>query len=108
MTIQSAYLKSLAFPIGVYLVIGVLLFGTTLFSRNIFFEAVSIDLIISAPIFYLIAARKFKTRMLLVFPLIGFGLALAKWWLPNETVTMHWLSKLLLPVIELVTIGSIS
>lgn len=103
-----AYIKSLSVPIGIYVILAVLVYTRLFETRSFFFEAVSIDLIISAPLFYWLAARRFKTRTLLVFPLMALGFSLSKFLLPSETMTMQWLGRFLLPVLELVTIGSLS
>jgi hypothetical protein len=109
MTFAKNYNKSFLFPLAVYFVLGALIIGSGFFAvGKYFYDAVSIDLIITAPLLYLIAARKFKTRLLFIFPLIALGFMLSKILLPSETSALHLLSKWLLPFLELMTIGSIS
>lgn len=109
MNTTRAYIKSLSLPVGVYVVLAILiLFNRSLQPGRFFFEAVSIDFIISAPLFYWIASRRFRTRTLLVFPLMAIGFSLSKLLLPHETVTLQWLGRFLLPLLELITIGSVT
>jgi hypothetical protein len=109
MTFAKNYTKAFLFPLAVYFVLGALILGSGFFAvGKYFYDAVSIDLIITAPLLYLIAARKFKTRLLFIFPLIALGFMLSKILLPSETNVVHVLSKWLLPFLEVVTIGSIS
>ncbi len=85
-----------------------MLYSRSFHVGSFFVEAVSIDLILTAPILYLLAARKFRARAALVFPLMAIGLALSNFLLPAETATMRWFAKVMLPALELITIGSIS
>jgi hypothetical protein len=105
MTITRDYIRTFFFPVTAYLVLAILLIFKT--EGSLFFEAVSFDLIISIPLFYLIAARKFNTRLLLVFPMMAFGFVLSKLLLPTQTHFMIHFLKWIAPVLELISLATI-
>jgi hypothetical protein len=109
MTHTKSYIKAFLLPLMVYFIVATIVIYAKFFVvKNLMLEAVSIDLVLTAPVLYLLTAWKYKTRVMFVFPLVALGFTVGYIIVPEQHSALNILSKLLLPVVELASISSIT
>jgi hypothetical protein len=108
MTEARNYVKAFSFPLMVYAVLSMVVVYDRFFHLNSFVsEAVSIDLILTAPLVYLFASWKLKTKSMLVFPLAALGFTLGYFFLRGEHEVLNTAGRIVFPALEIVSVASI-